>query len=835
MSRSIGSLRVTLRTLARVPLFSAATVLTLALGIGATTAIYSVVEATMLRPLPYPAPDELLQPQLTVQEQGDAEPRAVVWSYPKFETFRRAQQSFAQVAVYASHTVTITGGSAPERLRSELVSGTYFDLLGGRAAAGRVLQASDDADGDQDVVVLSHAFWMRRFGGDSAVVGQRVVLSGQPVTVAGVAEPSFRALSGETDIWLPMAMAPRLLYGSILEQRWSHWMDAVGRLRAGVTVAQAREEMARLGREVDEAHVPPNPRGRSWGASAVRLAEARDEPTLRRAILVLFGAVGCVLLIACVNVANLLLVRVAGREREFAIRLAVGAGRGRVVRENLGESLLLSAAGGAVGVLLAFWLLDGIRALDLTLLGGLPTQATQFLDLASVRVSTGVLGFAVLLSLLTGLLCGLFPALHASRTGITGSLKVGAAQASEGGLSLRRGRARALLVAGDIALSLVLAVAAGLLLRSFAAARGADTGFAPKGVLTFRVQPPDDPAFTGANALAYKRRLMAELARLPGVRSVGHNTCAPLSRACNGTSVMAIEGRADYSPGAEPEIGVHTANAAYLEAIGARVVRGRFLTDRDVQGSPKVLVINEVAARQLFPNEDPVGRRMSIGIGLLDWEQREMAEIVGVVNDVNYDGVGTPIGPAVYVSYLQDVGRGGMYFVRTALSAEQMVAGMRRAVPAVSTDLVPYDVLTLEQRVSRALSQIRFGSVLLGAFAGLAVLLTVVGVYGVFTYSVAQRSRELGIRMALGARPSAVTGLVLRQALALAAAGIAAGVAVAWATTRLLQGLLYGVEPGDPATFTLTALLSAVIAAGASYLPARRAARTDPAIALRTD
>lgn len=821
--------RVALRALTRTPLSSAAAILTLALGIGATTTIYGVVDATMLRPLPWRASDRLMDLSLTARAPGEGA-QTMVWSYPKFETMRALQRSYEGVAAYTTQELLLSGDEGSERVRIELVSGNYFTLLRAPLALGRGLQASDDAPQATPVAVLSHALFVRSFGGDSALIGRTIRLEREAVTVVGVAPAGFRGLSGEVALWVPMSVAPRFAYPEILQERWNHSFDAVGRLRDGVSAASAAAEMVTLGQQVEAAHPLPEPgEGTVWGARAVTLRESRDDPSLSRAVLILFGAVACVLLIACVNVANLLLARAAARTREFAVRVAIGARRGQVVSQLLGETLLLSLTGGALGVLLATWSTEAVRTLVPAASGRLRTQEAQFLDLSAVHVDVGVLAFGLALSLLTGTLCGVVPALRASRPRLGEALKDGAGASSEGGLSFRHGRSRALLVTGNVALSLLLLVGAGLLSRSFAKARGVDAGFDPQHVFTMHVQPPRDSAFQGTRAVAFRESLLSRLAAIPGVTAVGTDGCAPLSEECSGTIVLNVNGTDLPEGSARPDIGVHVVNDGYLKAVRGRLVAGRFLDARDRDGAPMTAVINEAAAKRLFPNEDAVGK--SIGIGFRNWQR---AEIVGVIADINYRAVGSEPRPEFYGSYLQvRLGR-GLYFVRSEGDPAQLAADVRGAVRAESRDLAVYDERTLEERAGSALGRIRFGAVLLGAFALLGLVLAIIGIYAVLAYTVSLRTRELGIRMALGAVRREVVALIMRRAMILATWGAAIGLAAAWAGARLLRGLVFGISATDPLTFAAQTALILAVCALAAYLPARRASRLDPVQALRS-
>ena len=828
---ALADLRLSLRSLARTPMSTTAAVLTMALGIGASTTIYGVVDATMLRPLPWAGSERLMELSLTVKQADTHQTQPMVWSYPKFETMRSMQQSYGAVAVYTTQDLLLGGSDGSERARIELVSGSYFSLLRAPVALGRGLQESDDRANATPATVLSHALWIRRYGGDRGIIGRDVRLGRDRLTVVGVAAPEFRALSGVVQLWIPMAMAPRFAYPELLTERWNHSFDAIGRLKDGVTPTAGKGEMAALGTRIDAAHPLPEPGVAStWGAAATTLRDAREDPAMARSILILFGAVLCVMLIACVNVANLLLARASGRAREFAVRVAIGARRAQVMRLLLSETVMLAVIGGVLGVMLAAWSVDAIRTLVPEVGGRVRTQEAQFLDLSQVQLNVSVLAFGFALSILTGLLCGIVPALRSSRPILTDALKDGAGASSEGGLTFRRGPARALLVAGNVALSLLLLVGAGLLSRSFLKARGVNAGFDPRHLLSFQVQPPDDSAYNGPRSGFFRSQLLARLAALPGVRVVGTDSCAPLSQECSGTIVLSKDDVTLPETGDRPEIGVHLVNDGYLKAIGARLVAGRWLSKRDGGAAPKVGVINETAAKRLFPDGHAVGKR--IGIGFSNWAS---AEVVGVISDVNYNSVGDLPALTFYGSYLQAARARGMYFLRTDGDPSAVLASARLAVRTLSPQLAVFDERTMEQRASAALGRLRFGAVLLGAFAGLGLVLSLIGIYGVLSYTVSQRTRELGIRIALGALRREVIGLVMRRAMFLAGLGVGVGLVAAWGMSRLLQGLVFGITTTDATTFVVQSLLLITACALASYIPARRAARLDPVQALRGD
>ncbi len=814
-----------LRQMRRSPGFTLAAVLTLAIGIGATTAIFSLIHAALLRPLPYPEADRLVE--LAFELPLDAgRDTMFAWSYPKYQTLRELEHPFEALAGYQAFDLNLTGTDRPERLSVEIVSGEYLPLLGVRAAFGRTFLPEEDATPrTHPVVLLSHGLWTRRYGADPRVVGAEVEVNGVPLTVVGVLPEGFRGLSGTAEAWVPMMMAPALTYDERLEERWSHWHGVVGRLAAGVSLEAARARLPALASAVGEAHVSPAGGGPDWGMLARPLEEARLDPELRRAAYVLLGAVGFVLLIGCLNVAGLLLARAAGRRREVAIRLAVGADRRRLLRQFLVESLALALLGGAVGVLVAVWAVDALAAIAPTLAG--ETRLSPLVDLRDVGVDLPVLGFALAISILTGLLFGLAPALRACRPDAVDALH---GDASTDLLTRRRDR-RGALVAVEVALALVLLVGAGLMVRSFSALRGVPIGFAPERVLTFRLQPAGSQVDL-AGAPAFYRELIERLEGLPGVEGVGVNTCAPLSSACMGSLVVRLDGQELTPDRGSSDIGVHPVNGGYFRTLDIPLVRGRAFDERDRADAPLVAIVNESAARALWPGEDPLGRR--IGVASYPFGDAT-AEVVGVVGDVRYGALEAPSRPDVYVA----TGQGGRpratVFVRAAGDPSALLPAIRREMAALSPDLPIFDVATLEDRVAEASARARFSTLLLGLFAAVALGLALIGIYGTVAYTVAERTRELGLRRALGASRRRVLSLVVRGVLAPTLIGLAVGLVVSLALTRALGRLLYGVGALDPLTFAAVALGLLLAALAAGTVPARRATRVDPMLVLRAE
>lgn len=826
--------RLALRSLARRPLYALITIVTLGIGIGANSAMFSIVDAALIRSLPFSQPERLMELSMTIQRPAEPLEDREVWSYPKYQMMRESQHSFSGVAGYGSQNVNLSGEGEAERLGAELVSGNYFDVVGVRAARGRVFSERDDgAPNASPLVVLSYALWQRRFGGNPDIVGRDIVVNKRNFTVVGVAPPRFMGLTGAADMWVPMSMAPTLNYAAVLEQRMSHWLDVIGRLRDQVTPEQATAELATLGTRIADAFRDPRGGSTVWGATARSLRDARTEPTLRRSVLLLTSAVVLVLLIACANVANMSLARAAAVKHDAAVRVAIGAGRARLFRQHLVESVVVALLGALAGLVVAGWALDAVRAFAPAVLAPASTQAAQFLDLARASIDGRVLAFTLALGILSGVAFGLVPAIHAARHSPADSLKESGRSTTASVGSWRRLNTRAVLVVADVALSLVLLVGAGLMLRSLAKLRGLDTGFESHNLLTFRLQPPEDSQYSYANAPRMKAVILERLRAIPGVRSASVNACAPLTARCAGSVVMKIGGRPPYTEDAMPSIGVHTVDPAYFETLGIALLRGRAFNVADSRESAKVVIINQTAAKRLFPNEEALGKQIAIGIGYFSGD--EFGEIVGVVGDVQYQTPGSPQNMDAYVPTLAYGSTTSMFLVRTTGDPAAAIPGVRRAMQEFDASLPIFDVQTMDERSGRALSTARFGAFLLGAFGAIALALAAVGIYGVVAYSVVQRQREIGIRLALGARRHTVLGLVVGQMLGLAGVGIVLGLFGAVLASQLLGTLLFDVSPVDPATYGVLSVALAGVAAVASFFPARSASRVDPVTVLRVE
>ena len=801
----LRDLRFGLRVLLKRPGFTLVTVLTLGVSIGINTAIFSVVYAALVRPLPFADPDRLFAVAAENRRGGAAELRGVAPA--DFVDWRAQSRSFDALAAYTGGGLTLDAGGEPELISGVRVSDDFFRALGVRPSLGRLLDGDDfGAQGSSRPVVLSHRVWQRRFGGDPKVVGSTLKLAGgASATVVGVMPEEFRYPS-YAEVWSPL---PR--ESGELRQRTSRYFSVVGRLKEGLTREQAQEEMGGVAARLAEVYPQSNA---DWGVRLIPLSETLVGKA-RQALLILFGAVVFVLAIACANVANLLLSRATARRKEVAIRTALGATRWRVVRQLLAESVLLALMGGAAGVFLALWGVDVLVALV--------PETLRFARLDEARVDGAVLAFTAGVSLLTGVLTGLLPGLKVSRHLALGeALKETGRSATAGG---RLKRTRAALVVAEIAVTLVLLVGAGLLVRSFASLQRAELGFDPRNKLTLQVGAPQQLYGQTEKRADYFRRIQERLAALPGVRGVASSSSLPLDWVLNFS--YEVEGRPPR-PGQDPQADYSSVSPNYFEVMGIPVLRGRAFTERDAAGAPSVAVINEATARRVFPGEDPLGRRLTI-----DYMERKVSlEVVGVVGDVRQT-VGQEPGIHIYDCYLQRPWLSTAFVVSTEGDPAALAGAAQRAVREVDGARAASDVKTMERLLSEGVAQPLFYTQLLSLFALVALLLAAVGVYGVMSYSAAQRTHEIGVRIALGARGRDVIRLVVGQGMVLALAGVGLGLAGAFALTRVLSGLLYGVSATDPATFAGVALLLTSVAFLACYLPARRATKVDPMVALR--
>ncbi|MFL6254126.1 MAG: ABC transporter permease [Pyrinomonadaceae bacterium] len=794
-------LRYGLRMMRRGPGFAAVAVLTLALGIGANTAIFSVVNAVLLRPLPYRDPARLV----TVLHDG-WKPVAPA----NFLDWREQSSSFESIAAAQLWSLTLTGRERPEQLEVLQTSAEMFRVLGVDAALGRTFVAGEDQPGREHVVVLSHGFWQRRFGGGTDAVGRQVMLDGEPYTVVGVMPPDFQFApfwATHAEAWVPLNLSRRV------SDRRGQSLRVFARLKPGVTLGQAQAEMEKINRQLAEQH----PRENEGLTVSVDPLHEKVVGKSRPALLIILGAVGFVLLIACANVANLSMSKSALRRRELAVRIALGAGRWRVVRQLLTESLVLSLAGGAAGLLLASWSNTALASLGPDTL---PRVRTASLD-------ASVLLFTLGLSVFVGLLFGLAPALHSTKTDLIESLKSRAQGASRG---RRHERVRQLLVVVEVAVSLVLLVGGGLMMRSFLRLTSIDPGFDPRGVTTATV-PLSGPRYaTDEQRAAFFQRLTTQLGSLPGVKSVSAINHLPLGGDV-WTLGFTVEGRPAPPDAERPAAVYRVVRPDYFRTMGGALLQGRDFTERDDATSPGVIVVNEALARRQWPGEEPLGKRITV-----NGEGSKSREVIGVVKDVKQGEWASEPQPEMYLPHLQAASPRSMTLVvRTSVDSSEIGSALRREVWAIDSDLPVSRVASMEEVVAESVGQQRFNTLLIGLFAGVALILAAVGVYGVMSHAVAQRTHEIGVRLALGARGRDVLGMIIRQGLALTLTGLAVGLAVALALVRVMNSLLYKVSATDPliyggvaAALTLSALL-------ACYIPARRATKVDPMVALRHD
>jgi putative ABC transport system permease protein len=793
------------RRLFKAPGFSLVAIVTLALGIGANSAIFSVVNGVLLKPLPYPQPDRLVGVYHVTEGQ-----RAVM-SGPNFTDISRMATSFENAAAISTTRMILTGEGEPTRLPVAEVSASLFNVLGVRPALGRNFNADENTPGRTHVVILSDGLWQQRFGGDRGVIGRQITLDGVSREVIGVMPRGF-AYPENRQAWLPVDYDESF----VTKQRASWFLNVVARLKPGVTPQQSAAEVETLGRNLAKQY--PDANG-EIGMTTYPLLEAMVGD-IRRAVFILLGAVGFVLLIACTNVANLLLARSAARGSEMAVRTALGAGRGRLVVQLLTESVLLSICGAAVGLLLAVW---GVELLASLKPAGIPR-------LDNVRVDGAVIGFTILVALVTGVVFGLVPAFSATR-GLSGVLK----ESGRGAVTSRGGtRVRGILVVTELALAVMLLAGAGLLMRSFTKLQAVDPGFKPEQALTFDLTLPDARYEDDAPRIAFFDQLLPRLRNLPGVRSASAVMGLPLS-GLDFIISFEVAGRPPVPPAQQPAMQVRVATPDYFSTVGIPVKRGRAFTEDDKAGTPRVVLITESAARQYFPNEDPIGRTIKLGWGRGPGKPRAGGEIVGILGDVKDAGLNEPNPPQIYLPMRQWPVSFMTVVMKTSVPPTSLADAARAEVYAVDSNLPLSNVATLDAIVAKSISQQRFYMLLLTIFASVALVLAAIGIFGVLSYAVSQRTREIGIRMALGAQGRTVIGLIVRQAMLLVAGGVAAGTVAALFVSQTMTRMLFNVTPTDPATFAAVAAVLVGVALFASYLPARRATRVDPIVALRAE
>ena len=801
-------LRFAFRTLLKNPGFTVMAVLCIGLGVGVTSTILSAVNAILIRPLPYPEPEELVAVYSWAPATGE---RGVNISHPDYLSWRDDNRTFAQLGMWTWDVLAFSGDGEPERLDGATVTANLFPLLGVQPALGRGFTPEDQQPNGARVILLSHALWRRRYGGQRDVVGSTITVDGFPTQVIGVMPAGF-AFPDRGNAWTPLVVDQ---VGQSRANRF--YAGAMGRLKPGVTVEQARQDLDLISARLEKEYEKDNA---GWRAETVPLREDLVGE-MRRPLLIFLSAVGCVLLIVCANVANLMLTRGAGRQREIAVRAAIGADRGRLVRQLLTESLVLAALGGVVGLGIAA---VGIRLYGLAVPSGLPWYISLKLDGTTLLATLG-------LSALTGVLFGVVPAFRSTAVNLTGALRDGTAGAGEG-----RGkhRLRSTLVVAEVALSVVLMIGAGLLLRSYAALQATTLGFDRAQVLSFRLSLPQLKYDSPDKRRNFYASLFDRIKTIPGVETAGAAQGIPFS-GWNVKAYLSIEGQSPRTRGEELDAHYQRITPDYFAALGIPILKGRGLaaTDRDTVN--RVVVINETLARQAFPGQDPIGQRIMRG-GPDDPEP--WFTVIGVARDFRHYQLPQPMGPAMYLAFNEAPGYTMTVVVRTAESVSDpmtLAPRMLGILKELDSEIPAYEVQTLEQAMDRSLWRERLQGQVIGLFAALGMILAAIGIYGVISYGVAQRTREVGVRMALGASRSQVVGLVLRQGMLLVGIGLVLGLITAFGATRALTRLLYDVGATDLLTFAGVPLVLGIVALLASWLPARRASRVDPLIAMRSD
>jgi len=801
MSTLINDVKYGMRMLGKRPGFTLTAAVVLALGIGATTAMFSVVNSVLLHPLPYDQPDRIVRVYDNYLRLGF---ERISMSEPEFIDCRDQSEAFEDIAVFRPMGFNLIGADEPQRLGGACVSAGFFRVLGTNPMLGRTFLSEEDRPGQNHVVLVSHGLWERRFGADPNLVGRTLRLNDESYTVVGIMSPRFQ-FPKHADLWIPIAINLQSL-----DFRGRRYLSAIARLKSGTTVNQAQANMDLVARRLEEQYPDHYPEDSGWSISVIPL---HDDivGAIQPALLVLFGAVGFVLLISCTNVVNLLLVRANAREKEIAIRSALGAKGMRLVRQLITENILLALMGGGLGLLLAFWSIDLLVAF-------IPTNVPRLED---IGVDCKILGFTLAVSLLTGVTLGLVPALKALRPGLNEWLKEGGRRTTHGA---RRGNVQSLLVISEVALALLLLIGAGLMVKSFFHLQRVDPGFNPTRVLTTNISLSESRYSELHQVSSFYHQILSQLESLTGVQSVGVTSRLPLTggEACG----YGLEGRRfDMDHIAE----FRAISPGYFRAMGIPLLSGRDFSERDTENGTGVIIINETMARRIWPNEDPVGKHLAID----KTGEKGTREIVGVVGDVKHYGLHTESRREMYVPYLQRPRHSMTLVVRARSEPILLAQAVREAVCKVDKDQPVFNVRTMETLLSKSVSRPRFSGLLLAIFSAMGLVLAAAGIYGVISYSISRRTHEIGIRIALGAVRSDVMKMVLRQGLKLTSTGLAIGIIAAFVLSRVISRLLYEVSPTDPLTFVGVSLFLAGVALVACYIPARRAAKIDPMEALR--
>ena len=809
LSELVQDLRYGARTFLKAPAFSAVAVLTLALGIGANSAIFSFVDGALLKPLPYPNPERILQ----LWEKPPGGGNNVV-SALNFLDWQRQTTVFETMAATTGGSVTLTGLGEPVMLRAGRVSAGYFDVFGVAPFLGRTFARDEDSPGKEHVVVLSHRLWRTQFGGDSGIVGKAITLNAEPYTVIGVMPARSAFDRAFNQLWRPLAFRPSE------RTRNFHWLAVVARLKPDITIERARGELDTIGARI-ATDFPDSNKG--WGVSTVRFMDVVVGQQLQRSLYVLLAAVGMLLLIGCANVANLVLARGTAREREVAVRAALGAGRARLVRQFLTENVLLAAVGGVLGIGVGYGLMVWLKYM-------LPPF---FLPAAiDVEMDVRVLGFALVLAMTTGVVFGLAPALSATKPDLAGAMKEGGRGAA--GDSARR-RLRSTLVIIEVALAFILLTGGGLLVRSFFRMMNVELGFDATNVLTMGLPIASDRFEDPAELTAYVRQMVERVAAVPGVIGAASTDALPLQGFNNGMPFL-IAGRDQVDRANRQSCGFKMVDAKYFRVLGIQIIKGRGLTDRDVKGSPPVAVINQAMVRRFFGDQDPIGQHLliqDIVPGKPQLGPEIPWEVVGVIADERTSSLEGTVRPGVYVPFEQSPSTFISIVVRSAVEPATLSRAIPQAVHEIDRNQVVTEIRTLDEIKSASAASTRLRTTLLAVFAALALLLSAIGIYGVISYTVAQRTHEIGVRAALGAPAAALLRMVIVNGMTLAFVGLAVGLGGALGLTRLLGSLLFGVGARDPLTLAGSAAILAAVALLACYVPARRAAAMDPLVALR--
>jgi putative ABC transport system permease protein len=803
MEKFFQDLRYGFRLLARKPSFTLVAIVALALGIGANSVIFSVVNAVLLRPLPYEEPEQLMMAWENNTKQGESKSSV---SYLNYIDWKNQSKTFSSLAAYSYWPFVLVGTGEPERIWGAAVSPEFFPTLEIKPIIGRSFFAEEDQKGRDNVVILSHSLWQRRFNSDPNITDKPIILNGNSFNVIGVLPETFKyPLLDEAEFWAPLSLS-----ASYQQSRGLHYLEVVGRLGDGISQAQAQAEMETIASQLEAQYSDTNS---GWRINLVPLHE-QITGDVRAVMLVLIGAVGFVLLIACTNVANLLMARATARYKEMALRLALGATRGRIIRQLLTESVLLALMGGAAGLLLAYW---AIRLLVNLAPAAIPR-------VKEVTIDERVLIFTLVVSVLTAIIFGLVPGLQASKPNLEQTLKEGG---SRGMSFVSRARVRNTFVILEIALTLVLLIGAGLMVKSFIHLQQVDPGFNPDNLLTMHISLPRTRYNDARPQAEFFRQALEKVSSLPGVRTAAAVTTVPMA----GRPVtwnFSVEGQAPLLLSEQPTTKWNAISSAYFETMGIPILRGRPFSEQDKREAPPVAIINETMARRFFADQDPIGKRVIVA-----YDEMIPREIVGVVADVKHTGLEKETGPEIYTPYTQLIWPSMGILVRTASDPMSLANAARGKIWEIDPDQPIENVKSMQQVLYDSVSSNRFNMILFGIFAAVALVLAAVGVYGVIAYTVSQRTHEIGIRVALGASSRDILKLIVGQGVVLSVIGVLLGLVAAFVLTRTMSGLLYDVSPTDPITFVSIALLLLAVAVIASYVPARRATKVDPTIALK--